>query len=84
MNLVPESMTALVAFNRKGEGVLPGGEARAQLISGPSIHFYLQNFLLVNFFFNSEKIKSINCQRRVRAFGDTVPVQIEAQRVFAE
>ena len=50
VNLVPESMTALVAFNRKEEGVLPGGEARAQLISGPSIHFYLQNFLLVNFF----------------------------------
>ena len=85
MNLVPESMTALVAFNRKGEGVLPGGQTRAQLILRPSIHFYVQNFLLVDFFiFNSEIIKSTNFQRRVRAFGDIVPVQFVAQRVFAD
>ena len=85
MNLVPESMTALVAFNRKGEGVLPGGQTRAQLILRPSIHFYVQNFLLVDFFiFNSEIIKSTDFQRRVRAFGDIVPVQFVAQRVFAD
>ena len=87
MNLVPESMTALVAFNRKGEGVLPGGQTRAQLISRPSVHFYVQNFLLVDFFiFNSEIIKFINRHRRVRAFGTTVPVQfvLVAQRVFAD
>ena len=85
MNLVPESMTALVAFNRKGEGVLPGGQTRAQLISRPLIHSYVQNFLLVDFFiFNSEIIKSTNFQRHVRAFGDIVPVQFVAQRVFAD
>ena len=55
MNLVPESMTALVAFNRKGEGVLPGGQTRAQLISRLSIHFYGQNFLLVDFLLFSIK-----------------------------
>ena len=75
MNLVPESMTALVAFNQKGEGVLSGGQTRAQLISRPSVHFYVHNFLLLDFF---------NFQRRVRAFGDIVPVQFVAQRVFAD
>ena len=29
-------------------------------------------------------IKFTSFQRRVRAFGDTVPVQIVAQRVFAD
>ena len=41
-------------------------------------------FWLIFFIFNSEIIKSTNFQRRVRAFGDIVPVQFVAQRVFAD
>ena len=39
---------------------------------------------LIFFHFNSEIIKSTNFQRRDRAFGDIVPVQFVAQRVFAD